>query len=159
MATDELDEVDAALLKLLQEHSRYPATELADRVGVSDNTVHNRLERLEDAGIITDYTVNVDVSALGFDFYFLFTCTADVSERKDVAGALQDIPAVLEVTELMTGRENLLVKAVGSSDEEITRIAHQIDDLPVDIDSETLIRAEHASPVDYEAIRNAYGSS
>lgn len=152
MTEYELDDVDAQLLSLLQENSRYPATELADRLGVSDNTVHNRIDRLEDAGVITGYTTTLDPDEMGFDLYFMFTCTASISDRGDVAQQVRELPPVLEVTELMTGRQNLLVKAVAIDDQGITQVAEQIDDLDLEIDDENLIRAEHTNPVDYDAI-------
>jgi DNA-binding Lrp family transcriptional regulator len=152
MSEYELDDVDKELLELLQESSRYPATELAERVGVSDNTVHNRIQRLEEAGVVTGYTTTLDLDELGLDLYFMFTCTARVSDRGDVAQEIRQLPPVLEVTELMTGQQNLLVKAVAVDDEDITHVAEQIDALNLEIDDENLIRAEHANPVDLAAI-------
>lgn len=147
-----LDDVDVALLNLLQADSRQPAIELAERIGVSDNTVHNRIGRLQDEGVITGFTTTLDTDALGFELYFMFTCTARISQRADVARQVRAIPAVTEVTELMTGQRNLLVKAVGGVDEDITSIAERIDDLDLEITDEYLIRAEHTNPIDPDAI-------
>ncbi|PSP54748.1 hypothetical protein BRC74_00495 [Halobacteriales archaeon QH_7_68_42] len=52
----DLDEVDKQILRRLQDNARYTAVELAEAVGVSDNTVHNRMDRLEAADVITGYT-------------------------------------------------------------------------------------------------------
>ncbi|WP_459191594.1 Lrp/AsnC family transcriptional regulator [Halosimplex sp. J119] len=152
MADYDLDDVDRELLNRLQENARYTAIELAESVGVSDNTVHNRMARLEEAGVITGYKTTVDHDRTGLDLYFHFSCTTRISDRADVADEAMEIPGVLEVTELMTGHENLHIKAVGAVDEDITEIAEQLDDLSLEIDDENLIRAEHEQPLDYIAI-------
>lgn len=149
VATYQLDEVDRKLLDLLQENARYRAIELADEIGVSDNTIHNRMERLEEAGVITGYTTTTDHERVGLRLYFHFTCTTRVSDRATVAEKATALPQVVEVTELMTGHRNLHIKAVGAEDEDITAIAERLDELALEIDDENLVRAEHVTPLDY----------
>ena len=156
MTTYELDDVDKRLLALLQENARYTALELADRVGVSDNTIHNRMARLEEADVITGYSASVDHDRVGLDLYFLFTCTVRISDRTEVAQRALALPGVLEVTELMTGEHNLLIKAVGAKDEDITQVAEQVDDFKLEINDETLIRTEHAKPLDYIELEEVF---
>lgn len=152
MTEYQLDDVDKQLLNHLQENSRYTAIELADEVGVSDNTIHNRMARLEDAGIITGYTATVDHERAGLPLLFHFTCTARISERGTVADEIIRIPQVLEVTELMTGQENLQIKAVAGTDEDITRLAEKIDDLDLEINDENLVREDHSKSIDFVAV-------
>ena len=149
VATDRLDDVDKQLLNLLQENARYTAIELAEAIGVSDNTIHNRMEQLEEENIITGYTTTTDYDRTGLRLYFHFSCTARISERSDVAQQAMAMSQIIEVTELMTGHENLHLKAVGAEDEDITAIAEQLDNLPLEINDENLIRAEHTQPLDY----------
>lgn len=149
MSTYQLDDVDRRLLNLLQADARYTAIELAERIGVSDNTVHNRMDRLEEADVITGYTTNVDLGRTGLDLYFHFTCTTTISDRPEVAEEALALPQVVEVTELMTGQENLHIKAVGAKDEDITYIAERLDDLALTINDENLVRHERTRPIDY----------
>ncbi|WP_312910643.1 Lrp/AsnC family transcriptional regulator [Natronosalvus caseinilyticus] len=144
-----LDETDRQLLDLLQENARYKATTLAEEIGVSDNTIHNRMARLEEEGIITGYTTAIGYQSTGLRLYFHFTCTTRISERSAVAGEALALPQVVEVTELMTGQENLHIKAVGAEDADITHVAEQLDDLALEIDDENLIRAEYTRPFEY----------
>lgn len=152
MTAASLDETDRRLLGLLQENARYSATELAERVGVSDSTVHNRIERLEEAGVITGYTAAIDTKRTGLRLRFLFVCTAQVSDRKRIAEQALEFPAVTDVTELMTGQQNLQIRAVGAREEEITRLAAKLDDLDLEIDDEVLVRTEHSDPLDYAEV-------
>ncbi|WP_336345304.1 Lrp/AsnC family transcriptional regulator [Halalkalicoccus ordinarius] len=149
----QLDDVDERLLSLLQENGRYTATDLAERIGVSDNTVHNRMRRLEEAGVITGYTATIDHKRTELSLYFLFTCTVRISRRSEMANEALAIPRVLEVTELMTGERNLLIKVVGAKDVEISRTAERLDELGIEVNDEDLIRAEHAVSLDYVRLR------
>lgn len=149
MEAYQLDDVDKQLLSLLQENARYKAIELADEIGVSDNTIHNRMEQLEEANIITGYTATTDYDQAGLRLYFHFSCTARISERSEVAEEIMALPPVIEVTELMTGHQNIHLKAVGAEDEDITAIAEQLDELSLEINDENLIRAEYTKPLDY----------
>lgn len=148
----DIDDVDAQLLSLLQKNARYTATELADRIGVSDNTIHNRMQRLEDEGVITGYTATVDHERTGLSLYFSFICTARISNRSRVAEEAIAIPEVIEVTELMTGQQNIHIKAYGGEDEDITRVAKQLDELELEINDENLIRAERVQPLEYSKL-------
>ena len=152
MAEVALDDVDRQLLTLLQENARYTAVELAERLGVSDNTVHNRLGSLEEAGIVTGYAASIPPTEVGLDFYFMFLCTARISDRGAVAERALELAEIVEVTELMTGQRNLHIKAVGSEHDDITRIAQQLDDLELEVNDEFLIRDEHEQALDFNAV-------
>ena len=52
-----MDDLDRHILSILRRDSRTPYTEIADRVGTSEGTVRNRVERLVDEGIIERFTV------------------------------------------------------------------------------------------------------
>lgn len=60
----ELDEIDLDVLRLLAEDARRPYSEIADRVGVSPPTVSDRVDRLEEMGIIERFTLDIDRSKL-----------------------------------------------------------------------------------------------
>lgn len=149
MTSYQLDDVDRQLLNLLQENARHKAIDLAEQIGVSDNTIHNRMRQLEEANVITGYTTTTDHDRTGLRLYFHFSCTARISERSDVAEKAMALPQVIEVTELMTGHENIHLKAVGAEDEDITAIAERLDELSLEINDENLIRAERRKPLDY----------
>jgi DNA-binding Lrp family transcriptional regulator len=53
-----MDELDREILAILRRHARTPYTEIADRVGTSEGTVRNRVERLDEEGVIERFTVS-----------------------------------------------------------------------------------------------------
>jgi DNA-binding Lrp family transcriptional regulator len=107
------------------------------------------MDRLEAADVITGYTATVDPERAGFEFVFLFTCTVRISERTRVADEIIGMSGVIQVTELMTGQHNLLIRAVGRDDEDITRLAERIDGLQLEINDESLVRTEHTAALDF----------
>jgi DNA-binding Lrp family transcriptional regulator len=52
-----MDDLDREILNILRRDARTPYTEIADRVGTSEGTVRNRVERMTDDGIIERFTV------------------------------------------------------------------------------------------------------
>lgn len=64
MAID-LDDIDRAILRLLQENARTPNAEIGRVVGLSGQSVQERIRKLEVAGVIRGYEVNLDSGALG----------------------------------------------------------------------------------------------
>jgi len=52
-----MDDLDREILDVLRRDSRTPYTEIADRVGTSEGTVRNRVERLVEDGTIERFTV------------------------------------------------------------------------------------------------------
>jgi len=60
-----LDEVNLRLLAELQGSPRLPIAELARRVGMSSPAVTERVQRLERAGVITGYRLDIDPAAAG----------------------------------------------------------------------------------------------
>lgn len=60
----ELDDTDLHILQLLTEDSRRPFSEIADKVGVSPPTVSDRVDRLDDLGVIERFTLDLNRSRL-----------------------------------------------------------------------------------------------
>ncbi|QEU96853.1 Lrp/AsnC family transcriptional regulator [Streptomyces kanamyceticus] len=60
-----IDELSERLLRLLAADPRCGASELARELGVSAPTVRDRIRRLEEAGVIRGYRLDVDPAALG----------------------------------------------------------------------------------------------
>ncbi|OZI25375.1 AsnC family transcriptional regulator [Bordetella genomosp. 7] len=61
-----LDGIDRRLLEMLAANARVTTAQLARQVGMSPPSVADRVRRLEEAGILRGYTVDVDPVALGY---------------------------------------------------------------------------------------------
>ncbi len=65
MAQIVLDRTDRRMLEVLQRAGRIPNAELAEQVNLSPSPCLRRLQRLEQAGVITGYAARVDPHAVG----------------------------------------------------------------------------------------------
>ncbi|MCO8244599.1 MULTISPECIES: AsnC family transcriptional regulator [unclassified Haladaptatus] len=150
MSHDTLDDVDRGILHLLQEDARnMTTTEIGDAVGVSASTVGNRLQRLEEAGVIRGYHPQIDYHEAGFPLRVLFICTAPIPEREELAAEALDASGVVNVKEIMVGVQNLHVEAVATTREDATEVSKQLDDMGLDVVDQLLVKDEHMQPYDH----------
>lgn len=140
---DRLDSIDKRILYHLSREARHVASpEIAEEVSVSDATIRNRIQRLEEEGIIRGYHANVDYEYADGMLTNLYFCSAPVTERDAVASRIRRIPGVVQVRTLMSGRENLHVKAVGEDMAALNSISSAIASLGIDVEDEHLIESE-----------------
>ena len=106
----EIDNVDLKILNILMEDAKIPYTEVAKRVFVSGGTVHVRMKKLEEMGIVTGTTLKMDYSKLGFDVTcFLGIFLLKSSLYDSVVKNLEDIPEIVKI-HYTTGNYNIFIK-------------------------------------------------
>jgi len=94
-----LDKFDLAILKALQQNSRASLNDIGAEVGLSSTPCWNRIKRMESAGVIRGYTVDIDPASLGFmDTVIVHITLESHSEETlyEFGRALAQIPEVLE---------------------------------------------------------------
>ena len=122
---DTADSTDAALLKALTADPRAATSALAERVGLSRNTVQARLGRWTADAVLSTFERTITPTFLGYPLRaFVFT---NVKQRllTEVADALSEIPEVVEVHGL-SGRTDLLIQVVARDADDLYRVAGQI---------------------------------
>jgi DNA-binding Lrp family transcriptional regulator len=138
-----LDEIDRRIIYALMNDARKTsAPTIAEQVNVSAGTIRNRISQLESHGIITGYTATIDFERVEGRLTNLFMCTVPVAEREALAREARAIPGVVNVRELLTGRRNLHVLAVGEDTTDLQRIARGLSTLGIEIEDEDLVRNE-----------------
>ena len=144
MADSRLDEIDRIILRALQEDARGNTNAaISDRVSVSPSTVSKRITRLENNGIIRGYRTDIDYEQAGYPIHVLFICTASITEREALIQNSLDIDGVLDIRELMTGEENVHVRVLGTSNDDITRIARRLVEIGYTVHDEILMKNEY----------------
>jgi DNA-binding Lrp family transcriptional regulator len=106
----DVDSIDLALLRRLSLDSRTSQRQLARDLGISAPTVGERISRLEKAGAIRRYSIEVDWEALGFAIPVFISVTA--AQGYDVADIMERLYAIAEVeaVNVVTGSQDLLVR-------------------------------------------------
>ena len=142
-----LDEVDKRIIYHLTNDARNTsAPTIAEEVNVSAGTIRNRIKQLEEHGVIAGYHAHIDYERVDRRLTDLLVCNAPVPDRESLAMRVLDIPGVVNVRELMTGRGNLQVKSVGTDTADLSRIARELSNLGLEIEDEDLIQRELFHP-------------
>ena len=102
-----LDAVDRKLIALLQDNARLSTVALAKAVGLSRSTVQERLQRLENAGVIAQYTVRLGDGGDSLQAWLLLRY-ADGFSCDDVMPALSALPQV-QLCHSVAGEIDLVV--------------------------------------------------
>jgi DNA-binding Lrp family transcriptional regulator len=147
MRDGELDATDKHILYYLQQDARRTSSgDIAEKLDLSPSTVRTRLNKLEESGVVRGYHIDIDYDLAGYPLYTKIICTAPVPDRDDLANRAQEISGVTAVREIMTGKRNVYVNAIGQTHDDLNRIASELDDLGLDIVDEQLIRDEYVCP-------------
>ncbi|MHA4854286.1 Lrp/AsnC family transcriptional regulator [Rhodococcus sp. MSC1_016] len=120
-----IDRLDTALLRMLVQDARRGVVDLSVTLGVSRNTVQSRLRRLEEAGILTGYRVEIDLAQVGAPVQAFLALEIQQAMLSDVIAHLTANPQVLEV-HATTGREDLLVRVAAPSQAGLQDLIQQI---------------------------------
>jgi DNA-binding Lrp family transcriptional regulator len=147
MKNGELDSVDKSILYYLQQDARHTSSgDIAEKLDLSSSTVRTRLNKLEAEGVIRGYHIDIDYDLAGYPLYTKIICTAPVTERDEIANRVREIHGVTAVREIMTGKRNVYVNAIGRTHDDLNRIAEELDALGLDIVDEQIIRDEYVCP-------------
>ena len=109
-----LDEVGWQILTVLQEDARLSYTEIGRRVGLSLPAVVERVRRLEEAGIITGYRAEIDISKIGLGITAFIRVTTASEKYPALNALLKAMPEILESHHL-AGADSFIIKVVASS--------------------------------------------
>lgn len=146
----EIDNVDRGILYELQRDARNTtAQEIADKTGVSASTVRNRVEHLEEVGVIEGYHPKLNYEEAGLPLQVLFICTAPPEDRSEMVDKLLDIRGVVEIRETVTGHQNIFVEVVADDTHEMVRISDTIHSLGLSVESSEILRQRRVQPFNH----------
>ena len=106
----EIDNTDLKILEILMQDAKRPYTEVAKKVNVSQGTVHVRMNKMEDAGILDKTTLRINYAKLGFDITAFIGIYLEKSALYDMVLAnLRNIPEITNI-HYTTGNYSMFVK-------------------------------------------------
>ena len=106
----EIDNTDLRILEILTQDAKKPYTEVAKKVYVSQGTVHVRMNKMEEAGIVERTTLRLNYSKLGYDitaFIGIYLQKSALYEK-----VLNELKKIQEITNIhyTTGNYSMFVK-------------------------------------------------
>lgn len=119
-----IDEKDDVILAELKKNARNSTKNIATKVNIPRVTVHDRIQKMIERGIIKSFNVTIDYKKIGLStevFIFVsFLFNPEVSQR-ELAKRIAQLPGVSEV-HIISGEYDLLLKIRGKSLEEIGKL-------------------------------------
>lgn len=106
----EIDNTDLKILEILTQDAKKPYTEVAKKVYVSQGTIHVRMNKMEEAGIVERTTLRLNYSKLGYDitaFIGIYLQKSALYEK-----VLNELKKIQEITNIhyTTGNYSMFVK-------------------------------------------------
>ncbi len=119
-----IDNVDLKILDVLMQDAKKPYTEVAKKAFVSGGTVHVRMNKLEEAGVVEKTTLKVNYAKLGFDITAFIGIYLQKSALYDqVLAALKDVPEITNI-HYTTGNYSMFIKIHCKDTNHLKRVLH-----------------------------------
>ena len=127
-----LDATDCRILEALQRDARQTYTDIGEHLGIAHSTVYDRIKRMEQYGIIKQYTTIVDAEKTGAKkITAIMTIYTEPKESENVAEKLCKAPEVLEVYTSLSEELQIIAKIAAENQERLHAfIANSIAPLP-----------------------------
>jgi Lrp/AsnC family leucine-responsive transcriptional regulator len=119
------DETGRKLLSVLQENARLSYAEIGRRIGLSPAATAERLKRMEDAGVITGYRVDIDREALGLPILAIIRMSCDGARYRPFLKAVKGFQNVVECHHV-AGGDAFILKVVAHSVEELEGLVEKL---------------------------------
>ena len=144
MAKFKLDEVDHQILDMLIDNTRIPFTDIAKKLLISAGTVHVRVKKMEEAGIIKGSSLTLDYEKLGYSFIaYVGVFLQNTSQTKFVLERINEIPYAT-VAHITTGKFNVFCKIRAKNTMHAKEIIFMLDAIDGVYRTETMISLEES---------------
>ncbi|WP_230424136.1 Lrp/AsnC family transcriptional regulator [Streptomyces radicis] len=145
------DATDARILRALAKEPRATVLALAQRLGLSRNTVQARLARLERDGVLRSFEYRIDPAALGYPLTAFVTAEVEQRRLTEVGEALGEIDEVIEVTGI-SGDMDLLIRVIAADADDLYRVAGRILACPGIVRTRTALAMRELLPFRLSAV-------
>jgi Lrp/AsnC family leucine-responsive transcriptional regulator len=120
-----MDNLNIKIINELQENARKTFAEIGRKVGLSAPAVAERVQKLEDLGIIEGYSVRLNINKLGLGIEAIVYLDVSFTNFKKLTGDLEDIPEIIECLKV-TGKHSVILKIAVKDNSELERTIDKI---------------------------------
>lgn len=145
MAKYSVDSIDQKILMHLISNARMPFLEIARECGISGAAIHQRVKKLEEAGVITGSRLEIDPKALGNE-----VCAyvgIQISQSNFYNSAIESLKTIPEIVEchFITGKYSIFVKLFCRNNEHLMNvIVNIIQEIPGISQTETFLSLDQS---------------
>ncbi len=142
-----MDDIDEDILTELRKDAKVSLKQLAKKFGVPLSTLYQRIKKMEELGIIKNYTVELDWRKLGYGikaYILVYVDTTKLKEMRkpqsEVLSELARLPFVFGA-DMVTGESDLLLMIRAKDTDDLGRvITERIQAIPGIVNTKTLVR-------------------
>ena len=139
-----LDDIDHKILDMLIENTRTPFTDIAKKLVISAGTVHVRVKKMEQMGLIKGSSLILDYDKLGYTVIaYVGLYVNNSSQIKFIIERIKQIPNVT-VAHITTGKFNVFCKIRAKSTTHAKNIIFKLDEIEGVYRSESMISLEES---------------
>lgn len=119
-----LDDLDKKILSILMENAKRPYSEIGSELFVSGGTIHVRMKKMEEMGLVKGYNLVIDHNKMGYDIVAFLGIYLDKSSLFDqVSEALKKIPEVVGA-HYTTGQYGIFAKIICKDTNHLKDLLH-----------------------------------
>ncbi len=120
-----LDDIDRQILRILQQDAKTPFSKIAKALNVSEATVHLRVKKLREQGILRGFYADVDPVKVGKKVLAFVLIKADPKYYDSVLRKLSEMSEIYELYDI-TGEYYALAKVRVASQEDLAKVLDRI---------------------------------
>ena len=125
MGHHQIDQLDEKILKLISGNARIPFLEVARECNVSGAAIHQRIQKLQNIGVIKGSEFVLDATKIGYNTCaYMGIFLKDANMYKNVTEELYRIPEVVEC-HYTTGQYAMFIKLYAKNNRDFLRIIHE----------------------------------
>jgi len=126
---EQLDEIDARILRILQNDARTSYREIQDELGISIGTIHNRINKLKTRDIIEGYTLKLSNEKLGYKLTFLIRVQIDGKHTEEILNEIKQNSEVCSVFHT-TGEQSAALICRFKESEDVHKFIRELNEKP-----------------------------
>jgi Lrp/AsnC family transcriptional regulator for asnA, asnC and gidA len=120
-----IDQLDEKILKLISGNARIPFLEIARECNVSGAAIHQRIQKLQNTGVIKGSEFVLDANKIGYNTCaYMGIFLKDANMFKNVIEELHRIPEVVEC-HYTTGKYAMFIKIYAKNNKDFLRVIHE----------------------------------
>jgi DNA-binding Lrp family transcriptional regulator len=135
-----LDKIDYEILRMLKSNARIPLAHISKIVGLSSPSIKDRIQKLEDEGVILGYRPIIDYRKLGLGLTAFVKVILEYPQccSDNFASRLSELPEVVE-GHFTDGDEDMLLKVVTKDPENLRGVLNEINAVEGIANTKTII--------------------
>ena len=120
-----IDYINQQIINMLSADGRIAYSEIAKELKISNSLVHQRVRKLQEAGIISGFSVKLNAKEIGYEtITYTGIATKEARFAYSIAEKLKEIPEVVEC-HFVSGKYALFLKIVAANNEEFRKVLYE----------------------------------